>query len=1237
MQHRHGDDFRTRAWSHCRPCSRGSVIPESHLSKDMRVADSRGEDEGMTYRSRWMALALGCGLAGAGAALAYSLAGGGWAAAGAAIGALSGAFAPALYEAIGQESRRRVDSDPQSVNASADDLARVVELTSRREIGQASGADDSILLPVQWTLDRRSITSEDEFLTKDNDLATAFLRLPNRRMIILGSPGSGKTVLSLRLVRELLARRRSGEPVPVLLRAVTWDPQNEVLDSWISASLSRDYNVKPRIATQLATEGLLIPVVDGLDELPDRLRGAAIAQISRGTNASRSLIVTSREMEFDRMYGSGLLSEAVVVHLRPPSAMDVAAYLDLATGPEKARWQPVIDHLRAEPDGRLARALSTPQMAGLILAAYKSSGDPQELLDPDRFPGTAEIEAHLLDPSVEAIVRIRTDQAYPTGPVRRWLASLASITTQLRYGLIRGRLAAESGTALAAKNPVVHAREEIADEIIRLPMATRYIALDPSGARRNEVREMVSDAVMGNWQLITDAAAGQFVRFQQSRSLMAQAIGQPRWSRPVRAYGLLAGIFGGIATVGYGLVKLGPTGLRWTAIVAFGAAAASILLCLIRKRGTNGSVPLMLASWLAVWTLIAIVVSLQLPSLDPRSVRATALVAAVAATLLIVAWGGARPYERDRAQLQADDPSQWPSAVHSVRRYFDAAIQARQDWLSTVVRDGVVPIIRGRLTHGQDSDLRTLRDLDPARLGGIQRSDELVDTAADQRISWLLNHLDSGSIGISGLRGSGKSTLLQHYCTYEFGARSNDILVFVSAPTVYDSREFLIHMFSQVCMRITDTTFPGAYESGRRTSRLGRVASALMVMVGLSLVVGTLTWPTINAWVSTRWRHPTLPLLVVGVLLAASGTAWVLWLGRRASQPKRHASEAEIAASEHLRALRYQATISRTRDGKVSLPGGLEFGTSGQLQRTEQVRAYPELIAQFRALLDQVGLERRPLGGRVVIGIDELDKMTSGADAERFLNDLKAIFGVPGCYFLVAVSEDALATFDSRALGVRTAFDSAFDGIVPVRPLTVAEARTLLDRRGIWLPEPFLWLCHMLAGGLPRDILRAVLALATAMSLKGLNQLDELSGTLIREDLMAVLQSQARHANAYELDHFAVSEWLARALGDSSSATSLEDLICDAPAPSGSSEAAILIWQTRAYLYYAATLIRMFTDDSVSIVKWLIGNDNLDPVDWMANARAVMATHPDLTWRGVQRYREISPGNMPLLPSTEPQ
>jgi hypothetical protein len=74
----------------------------------------------------------------------------------------------------------------------------------------------------------------------------------------------------------------------------------------------------------------------------------------------------------------------------------------------------------------------------------------------------------------------------------------------------------------------------------------------------------------------------------------------------------------------------------------------------------------------------------------------------------------------------------------------------------------------------------------------------------------------------------------------------------------------------------------------------------------------------------------------------------------------------------------------------------------------------------------------------VIIAVDELDKIDAADLAQRFINEIKGIFGAPGTQFLVAVSEDALAAFERRGLQV---------------------AR---------LRKPFKWLVHCMSGGLPR-------------------------------------------------------------------------------------------------------------------------------------------------------------------------
>lgn len=109
-------------------------------------------------------------------------------------------------------------------------------------------------------------------------------------------------------------------------------------------------------------------------------------------------------------------------------------------------------------------------------------------------------------------------------------------------------------------------------------------------------------------------------------------------------------------------------------------------------------------------------------------------------------------------------------------------------------------------------------------------------------------------------------------------------------------------------------------------------------------------------------------------------------------------------AVETLLQIRIQqsATTERSRKGTVTgpraLPVGFEVGTKRGITWEERQKTYPELIGDVRSFLGALAEEYE-----VVIGIDELDKMRTADSVEDFLNDIKGIFGVPGCYYLVSV------------------------------------------------------------------------------------------------------------------------------------------------------------------------------------------------------------------------------------------
>jgi hypothetical protein len=202
--------------------------------------------------------------------------------------------------------------------------------------------------------------------------------------------------------------------------------------------------------------------------------------------------------------------------------------------------------------------------------------------------------------------------------------------------------------------------------------------------------------------------------------------------------------------------------------------------------------------------------------------------------------------------------------------------------------------------------------------------------------------------------------------------------------------------------------------------------------------------------------------------------------------------------------LRFLRTYSADWNASVTAVSALGLGSSRSRQAAEQPFTLPELVARYREYSEDVASWWRSVHngqGRVLIGIDEVDKILDGERAETFLNDIKAVFGVPGCLYLVSLSEDALAVFARRAVSIRSALDSAFDELAAVSPMAYRDSEEMLVKRIAGLPRPFVALCHVLSGGLPRDLLRAARSLIIAAAPGKLATLPELADALVRHEL----------------------------------------------------------------------------------------------------------------------------------------
>ncbi|UOZ03042.1 BTAD domain-containing putative transcriptional regulator [Amycolatopsis sp. WQ 127309] len=283
-----------------------------------------------------------------------------------------------------------------------------------------------------------------------DDIAGTYTALPVPQLVVLGDPGSGKSVLALMLTLELLRTRAPGTPVPVLLSLASWDPRREHLDRWLADRLADNHpalltagEYGPGAPTRLVLGGHVVPVLDGLDEMPPDLRVAALDALDQTMARGRSLVLTCRSAEYEQVTreSGAVLGAATVVRLEPVARQEAITYLSARAGAGQDRWLPVADRLRREPDAALARVLRTPLMVDLARIGYGRLGaDPAELLGAD---DAAVLEGQLLDSFVpNAYARVpqppgrnpKTSPSgrYTTAQAERWLGFLARHLEQTR-------------------------------------------------------------------------------------------------------------------------------------------------------------------------------------------------------------------------------------------------------------------------------------------------------------------------------------------------------------------------------------------------------------------------------------------------------------------------------------------------------------------------------------------------------------------------------------------------------------------------------------------------------------------------------------------------------------------------------------------------------------------------------------------------------------------------------------
>jgi NACHT domain len=130
------------------------------------------------------------------------------------------------------------------------------------------------------------------------------------RLLIVGSPGSGKTVLLLKLAIELLGDNcKADQKLPVIFNLASWSPDYAKFDDWLIDVLNAGNGLSKDFARTLLEQNRIIFLLDGLDELARNedvetaidKRAKCLDSLNDYLREGRKVVICCRREEFAAM------------------------------------------------------------------------------------------------------------------------------------------------------------------------------------------------------------------------------------------------------------------------------------------------------------------------------------------------------------------------------------------------------------------------------------------------------------------------------------------------------------------------------------------------------------------------------------------------------------------------------------------------------------------------------------------------------------------------------------------------------------------------------------------------------------------------------------------------------------------------------------------------------------------------------------------------------------------------
>lgn len=188
-------------------------------------------------------------------------------------------------------------------------------------------------------------------------------------LLILGDPGSGKTITLLELARESadLCAQDPMRPVPVVLNLSSWTERKLALDDWLIEELNAKYQIPRKVGRKWVDNEELLLLLDGLDEVQALQRDACVDAINkfRQDNGLIPIAICSRIGEYQALRARLKLQGAILLQALTPAQIE--DYF--------VRAGPALSNVRAllQRDATLQELAQSPLMLSVISLAFEDA------------------------------------------------------------------------------------------------------------------------------------------------------------------------------------------------------------------------------------------------------------------------------------------------------------------------------------------------------------------------------------------------------------------------------------------------------------------------------------------------------------------------------------------------------------------------------------------------------------------------------------------------------------------------------------------------------------------------------------------------------------------------------------------------------------------------------------------------------------------------------------------------